>query len=135
MRSAHRVLGPKSICVYGPSQTGKTVWARSLGRHAYFCGLYSGAEASTAGEKEYAIFDDIAGGIKFFPGYKQWLGGMREFQIKRLYRDPQRIQWGKPSIWLGNRDPREDLVDSTDIDWMNANCVFVYVGEKFITFL
>jgi len=126
--------GPRSICVYGPSQTGKTVWARSLGRHAYFCGLYSGAEASTAGDHEYAVFDDIAGGIKFFPQFKQWLGGMHQFQIKQLYRDPKLITWGKPSIWLGNRDPRGDLVDETDIEWMDANCIFVNVTNKFVYF-
>ena len=43
---------------------GKTVWARSLGRHAYFGGLFSMDEDIDGAE--YAIFDDF-GGIKFLP--------------------------------------------------------------------
>jgi len=120
--------------MWGPSRTGKTVWARSLGRHAYFCGLFSGKEAARAPTCQYAVFDDIAGGIKFFPGYKQWLGGMQQFQVKQLYRDPTLITWGKPCIWLANRDPREDINESTDIEWLEANCIFVFVENPFITF-
>lgn len=120
--------------VWGRSQTGKTVWARSLGRHAYFCGLYSGAEAAAAGDKQYAVFDDIAGGIKFFPMYKQWLGGMHQFQIKQLYRDPTLITWGKPCIWLANKDPRLDLTDESDIEWMEANCIFVNIVNDIVQF-
>lgn len=126
--------GPKSLCMFGESRTGKTIWARSLGRHAYFCGLYSGAEAIRASGCQYAVFDDIAGGIRYFPGFKQWLGGMQQFQVKQLYRDPVLINWGKPCIWLANRDPREDITESTDLDWLNANCIFVHVAIPFVTF-
>jgi hypothetical protein len=34
----------KSLVLYGPSQTGKTSWARSLGKHIYCVGLVSGTE-------------------------------------------------------------------------------------------
>ncbi|KAJ1432859.1 hypothetical protein SESBI_06399 [Sesbania bispinosa] len=36
--SAARPIRPKSIIVEGHSRTGKTQWARSLGRHNYLCG-------------------------------------------------------------------------------------------------
>lgn len=114
----------RSLVLWGVSRSGKTVFARSLGPHLYFCGLYSGAEAIRAPEADYAIFDDIQGGIKFFPGFKNWLGCQVEFQVKLLYRDPILLKWGKPCIWLSNNDPRLDLTEQHEIDWMEANCIF-----------
>lgn len=107
---------------------GKTVWARSLGPHIYCCGLYSGAECMKYNDVDYAVFDDIAGGIKFFHGFKNWLGAQMNFQIKVLYRDPVQIRWGKPSIWLANTDPRLDMQPS-DVSWLEGNCVFVELNE------
>ena len=37
--------------------------------------------------------------------------------------------WGKPAIWLNNKDPREDLPDWKR-DWLNANCVVVYLNHQ-----
>lgn len=112
--------------LYGPTRTGKTCWARSLGNHLYFCGLFSAAEAAKAEEADYAIFDDLQGGIKFFHGFKNWLGAQHQFQIKQLYKDPQLITWGKPCVWLSNTDPRHDM-NEADIDWMEGNCIFVEI--------
>jgi len=81
-----------------------------------------------APKKDYAIFDDIQGGIKFFHGYKNWLGCQFNFQVKVLYRDPVTISWGKPSIWLANEDPRYELEPGA-VSWMEGNCVFVNVQE------
>jgi len=110
---------------------GKTLWSRSIGTHLYFCGLYSYAEAVKAEGAEYAVFDDIQGGIKFFPAFKNWLGCQFEFQVKGLYRDPQTIRWGKPSIWISNTDPRCDMLQA-DQDWLMGNAVFVEVTESLI---
>lgn len=104
------------------------MWARSLGNHIYFCGLYSYAEAIKAPAADYAIFDDLQGGIKFFPSFKNWLGGQMEFQVKGLYRDPQLITWGKPSIWISNTDPRLEMM-AHDIEWMEGNCIFVEISS------
>lgn len=123
----------RSLVLWGPSRRGKTVWARSLGKHLYFCGLFSAAEAAKANDAEYAVFDDIQGGIKFAHWFKNWLGCQQEFQIKMLYRDPQLIQWGKPCIWLGNSDPRSDMVEQHDIDWLNANCDFQELDTPLFT--
>jgi len=104
------------------------VWARSLDpNHGYFHGLYSGREALRIGRDggcRYAIFDDIQGGIKFFPGFKNWLGGQSQFQVKVMYKDPVLIDWGRPCIWLSNKDPRAEM-DHEDVEWMEANCTFV----------
>lgn len=112
--------------IWGPTRLGKTVWARSLGPHIYFCGLYSYAEAIKADTADYAVFDDIQGGIKFFHAWKNWLGGQKQFQIKGLYKDPQLLNWGKPCIWLSNTDPRLDM-SYDDTLWFEGNCDFVNV--------
>ncbi|AMH87711.1 replication-associated protein [Pteropus associated gemycircularvirus 7] len=123
---------PKSLVLYGDTRLGKTVWARSHGPHIYFCGLYSGAEAMKHDGADYAVFDDIQGGIKFFHGFKNWLGAQAEFQVKVLYKDPVLIQWGKPSIWLSNSDPRYDLSPS-EVTWMEGNCLFVELTAPLFT--
>jgi len=53
------------------------------------------------------------------------------------------FKWGRPSIWCSNKDPREEMYEShkfgerifkkefgqEDIDWLNANCIFINVEE------
>nr|UBJ26147.1 replication-associated protein [Red panda feces-associated gemycircularvirus] len=117
-----------SLCVYGESRTGKTLWARSLGSHIYCVGLVSGTECMKATEAEYAVFDDIRGGIKFFPSFKEWLGCQAYVSVKCLYREPALVKWGKPSVWLSNTDPRDEM-QNADIEWMNKNCIFVEVNS------
>ncbi|QCS37584.1 replication-associated protein [Tortoise genomovirus 19] len=119
-----RVGRVKSICVYGASQTGKTLWARSLGPHIYCIGLISGSECLRADDAEYAVFDDIRGGIKFFPSFKEWLGCQQWVTVKCLYREPKLVKWGKPSVWLSNTDPRDEMT-AAEVEWMNINCIFV----------
>lgn len=125
------LVRPMSLVLWGDTRTGKTSWARSLGTHLYFCGLYSYREAKNARDAHYAIFDDIQGGIKFFHSFKNWLGCQANFQIKGLYRDPELIAWGKPCIWLSNTDPRLDLSYS-DVTWMDGNCSFVEITTPLI---
>lgn len=112
---------------------GKTVWARSLGKHLYFCGLYSYKEAVKSADARYAVFDDLQGGIKFFHGFKNWLGAQKQFQIKGLYRDPELINWGKPCIWVSNTDPRDD-VTGDEREWLDGNCIFVEIDTPLFYF-
>jgi len=126
-----RVGRVKSLVLFGPSQTGKTSWARSLGSHIYHVGLLSGSESMKAPDVEYAVFDDIRGGIKFFPSFKEWLGCQPHVCVKELYREPKVIEWGKPSIWCSNADPRIEMLQ-VDIDWMEANCTFIEITDKVV---
>lgn len=117
----------RSLVLFGGTRLGKSTWARGLGEHLYFGGLFSGGLAlANSVSAEYAVFDDIRGGIKFFPGFKDWLGCQPNFMVKQLYREPVLMKWGKPSIWISNTDPRLDL-SSDEIEWMEGNCLFVNV--------
>lgn len=102
---------------------GKTIWARSLGPHAYFGGLFSLDEPLD--DAQYAVFDDISGGLEFFPHYKFWLGCQAEFYATDKYKGKRRITWGRPSIWLSNDDPR--VSKGADADWLEGNCDFIYL--------
>jgi len=106
---------------------GKTVWARSLGNHAYFGGLFSMDEDISGAS--YAIFDDF-GGIKFLPSYKFWLGHQKQFYVTDKYKGKKLVHWARPSIWLSNSDPRDE--PGVDTEWLNANCTFVYLDSPIV---
>lgn len=122
-----------SLVLYGDSRTGKTLWSRSLGSHVYTMGMVSGAELRkvASDDVKYAIFDDMRGGMKFFPAFKEWLGAQAYVTVKELYREPALVKWGKPSIWISNGDPR-DLLEAGDISWLEQNCVFIEVTRSII---
>lgn len=122
---------PKGLVLYGETRLGKTVWARSLGAHAYFGGLFNLDDFSESGA-QYAIFDDISGGFGFFPSYKQWLGGQFQFTVTDKYKHKVTVKWGRPAVWICNRDPRTEWVKpGTNIDfpWMEDNCLFYELQE------
>lgn len=126
----------KSLVLYGGTRTGKTTWARSLGRHLYCIGLVSGTECAKGSDAEYAVFDDIRGGFGFFHGYKEWLGAQPHVSIKQLYREPFYMKWGKPTIWICNTDPRLDAYAPNakpDFEWMEGNVEFIEVTRSLIS--
>lgn len=84
-------------------------------------------------DAHYAILDDMRGGISFFPSWKEWLGCQQVITIKKLYRDPVQIKWGRPTIWLSNTDPRQQLSSQEDIHWLEANCQFVAMYDSIIS--
>lgn len=117
----------RSLVLVGPSRMGKTVWARSLRqKHAYFGGLFCLDEFEE--NVEYAVFDDMQGGVEFFHAYKFWLGHQQSFYATDKYRGKKLITWGKPAIWCSNTDPRAEK--GADADWLDANCVFVFIDSK-----
>lgn len=122
------MFSPKGLVLFGSTRLGKTVWARSLGPHNYFGGLFNVDDFSESAE--YAIFDDIAGGFSFFPGYKNWMGGQFQFTVTDKFKHKRTVRWGKPTIWLCNTDPRLDYYKpgtTPDWEWMEANCEFVEI--------
>lgn len=119
--SVHR---PKSLIVWGPSRMGKTEWARSLGRHTYFQGMFNLDVLDE--DADYVVMDDIP--PKYFGSYKQWMGGQRDFNVTDKYRKKKQVAGGWPCIILMNTDPRE--VAEWDQAWVAKNAVFVYLNHE-----
>lgn len=122
---------PRSLILWGESKLGKTIWARSLGKHIYCCMQFN-VDDVRAGlqEAQYAIFDDIQGNFQFFPSYKGWLGAQHQFTVTDKYKGKTTITWGRPSIWLTNDDPEE--VGHVDLNWLRKNCVIVKITESIV---
>lgn len=76
---------------------------------------------------DYAIFDDMQGGLEFWHSYKFWLGAQTQFYVTDKYKGKQLVNWGKPCIYLHNKDPREDK--GADVDWLEGNCIFVFINS------
>lgn len=81
-----------------------------------------------APDVDYAIFDDLRGGIKFFPAYKEWLGCQEHVTVKCMYKEPALLKWGKPSIWLANSDPRDEM-NGVECEWMDGNVTFIEINS------
>jgi hypothetical protein len=113
---------PKSLILWGPTRTGKTAWARSIGHHMYFGGMFD--LSLWDGTAEYAIFDDITDITKFYH-YKQWLGAQEQFTTTDKYRKKCTVKWGKPCILLSNFLPNH-----WDMDWIRGNCIVVQVHNS-----
>nr|QJB18714.1 MAG: replication-associated protein [Genomoviridae sp.] len=114
---------PRSLIIIGDTRLGKTLWARSLGKHAYFGGLFCLDESLE--DVDYAVFDDMQGGLEFFHSYKFWLGAQKQFYATDKYRGKKLIDWGKPSIYISNTNPLADK--NADVDWLMGNCDIVHV--------
>lgn len=126
---------PKSLLLYGPTRLGKTEWARALGKHVYFNGMFN--LDLWDDDAQYAVFDDMD--WKFFINWKCWLGAQKDFSCTDKYRRKMNLKWGHPTIWLSNNDPLERREDGTyvqghsetDAAWIRNNCVIVQAWQPF----
>lgn len=85
---------------------------------------------------QYAVFDDMVNGLRAgYFAYKDWLGGQYEFTCQDKYKGKRRVKWGKSSIFICNRDPRDEIgIDDfkkspIEWDWLEDNCVFYELKE------
>lgn len=78
-------------------------------------------------DAEYAVFDDMMGGLEYFHSYKFWLGAQKQFYMTDKYKGKTLVKWGRPCIYVSNTDPRMDK--GADVDWLNGNCEFHYIDE------
>ncbi|EDR01461.1 uncharacterized protein LACBIDRAFT_333195 [Laccaria bicolor S238N-H82] len=116
---------PKALIIWGPSRTGKTEWARSLGPHSYHNFQMNGSEFDE-NKASYIVLDDIDPAS--FPQYKCWLGAQREFTLNEKYCKKRRVVWGGPAIWLSNSNPLD--YSSWDQNWLQANSVIVHLDHN-----
>ena len=115
----------KSLILWGGTRTGKTLYARSLGHHAYYNLQFNMDDFSN--DCKYAVFDDIQGGFEYWHSYKGWLGAQKQFVITDKYRKKRTIHWGKPSIMCTNDDPF--AMRNVDYDWLMNNCYIINVVD------
>lgn len=114
----------------GPSKTGKTQWARSLGRHIFFREQYNldlyDPEAS------YVIFDDLP--MERVHGLKCWLGSMGAFSDTDKYRPKTNLEWGpkKCCIILCNPgiDWRFSDIWKKEQEWYTCNVEVVEINSN-----
>lgn len=69
----------------------------------------------------------MQGGITFWKSYKCWLGQQTQFYATDKYKGKKLIEWGRPTIYLSNSDPRMDK--ECDYEWLEGNCIFVCIEE------
>ncbi|GBE88640.1 replication associated protein [Sparassis crispa] len=117
----------KSLCLWGPSRTGKTTWVKNLGGTFAYMGNHFNVDEFNP-KVNYLIFDDISGGLDGLPSYKSWLGCQARFHVTDKYRAKTSIEWGRLCVYLSNHDPRKGpRVSAADRDWLNRNLVFQYI--------
>jgi len=114
---------PKSLVLVGPSRTGKTEWARSLGTHNYFNDMVNFAEWNE--DAGYTIFDDFEFESYMAKHWKSWFGCQKEFTVTDKYTRKKVIRGRRPFIWLCNTLPLWP-----DIAWKNANIIIVNVDKQ-----
>lgn len=103
------------LVLYGPTRTGKSSWARSLGRHNYWKGAFN-VNAYDA-EAKYNVFDDLDDFRSF--KYKSWMGN-DPFTVSGKYLKERRID-PKPCIFICNQLPAVKL--HSDFDWWISNTI------------
>nr|WPS96437.1 MAG: replication protein [Cressdnaviricota sp.] len=118
---------PLALILIGPSRTGKTEWARSLGRHMYFCNYFD--LSIWDDEAEYVIFDDmdIDPDIpleKYFRSWKAFFGAQKQFTVTDKYCRKKTVKWGKPLIWISNN---EINCNSKTLEYIRKNSIRINV--------
>lgn len=116
---------PLSLVLIGISRTGKTEWARSLGRHMYF-NMYFNLDLWDE-EAEYAVFDDMDADTekpleKYFPSWKQFFGAQKEFTVTDKYKKKRNVKWGKPIIFISNNEINCSVSTSNYIRMNSVRC-------------
>lgn len=122
---------PKTLVLWGPTRTGKTLFARALGRHIYHSGKFN-VNVCTP-DVDFCIFDDLKDGFHT-PNfdYKAWMGGQHEFTLDGKWVRETRFVWdSKPCIYICNRDPfdKDGVIKGVDYDWIKSNSITVEVRE------
>nr|ANA76338.1 replication-associated protein [Euphorbia caput-medusae latent virus] len=120
---------PITLIIEGPSKTGKTAWARSLGRHNYYCG---GVDFSNYDVFAlYNVIDDIP--FQYLPCKKELLGCQKDFTVNEKYRKKTRIKGGIPTIILCNPDQsyRIALTNSEMYEWSTHNVLHIEIKDPF----
>lgn len=114
----------KSIWLYGPSRTGKTALARSVGVHSYLHEIWNAD--NIADEATYCVFDDFEWDV-LKRQYKSLLGCMKDITITDKYRSKKNLVYNMPAIVLSNTLP---VFSIDELDWLNHNVYFHEIKNR-----
>ncbi|ABG79572.1 replication-associated protein [Tomato yellow leaf curl Indonesia virus-[Lembang]] len=109
---AARPLRPKSLVLQGDSRTGKTMWARSLGRHNYLCGHLDLNPRVYSNDAWYNVIDDVD--PHYLKHFKEFMGAQMDWQSNTKYGRPIQIKGGIPTIFLCNAGPTSSYKEFLD---------------------
>jgi len=115
---------PKCLCLIGPTRLGKTLVARSFGRHSYFHGNWNINQYDP--DALYNVFDDIKGQLDGFD-FTSFMGAQSDISVTDKYHHKKTYANGKPAIYLSNKDPLTTRKGRESRDWLLGNCTIVYI--------
>lgn len=112
----------KSLWLYGPSRTGKTALARSLGVHAYMHEIWNADNLSD--EATYTVYDDFSWEV-LKRQYKSILGCMKDITVTDKYRSKKNLVYNMPAIVLSNEKPLFTLEENTWLEKKRYFCKYI----------
>lgn len=117
----------KSLWLWGPSRVGKTILARSMGKHWYMQSMWN-AECLDD-NAQYGIMDDIPW-ENLRINYKGMLGMQKDVTVTDKYRKKTVYKGGLPVIVITN-----DVPDFTrqESEWIGANVIMVHCNMQLWT--
>ncbi|MFS8005113.1 putative geminivirus AL1 replication-associated protein, CLV type [Helianthus anomalus] len=86
LQAAAQPVKPKSIIIESDSRTGKTMWARSLGKQNYICGHMDLNKKVFSNEAGYNFIDDIP--PQYFKHWKEFIRAQQNWQSNCKYDKP-----------------------------------------------
>lgn len=140
LRLNRSVDRPTSLIIEGPSRTGKTAWARSLGRHNYISGHLDFNKNTYSNDVEYNVIDDITPKYLSMKHWKELIGAQHDWQSNCKYSKPVQIKGGVPvpSIILCNpgdgtsyKDFLEKPYNNALKLWTDKNANYEFIEEPF----
>ncbi|AAR95968.1 REP [Tomato mosaic leaf curl virus] len=134
--AAARAERPISIIIEGDSRTGKTMWARSLGKHNYLSGHLDFNNRVYSNDVEYNVTDDISPNYLKLKHWKELIGAQRDWQTNCKYGKPVQIKGGIPSIVLCNPGEGTSYKNFLDKEenaslraWSLHNAKFIFLNS------
>lgn len=119
----------RSLFLIGPSRTGKTSWARSLGEHIYCMSqLVPSAIKNKPKDVEFIILDDIEQNTldksQLGSIWRTIVGCQQYLTINEKYKPQETINWNIASIWCLNK-----MLNFSDPDFVNINATIINITE------
>nr|QTT61668.1 replication-associated protein [Becurtovirus sp.] len=124
----YELYRPRSLYICGPSRTGKTQWARSLGRHHYMSGMVLDWTNYDVQHTTYHVIDDIRYSKIQQELFKSIIGCNQDYTVWIKHKPNLVIPGGRPCIAITNPDMDWIPCMSEPMkDWFHANCDVYYL--------